>query len=117
MNLTSEVLSAQYEALRICPPFCRWKLPPQEDIKFRVTKHKDREGEYTRYIGTNSHFICVSNNRIAHYDSLAVVMAHEMIHLLQAVRKLETRGEHNADFRQRASLVCKTLGFDPNVFC
>lgn len=116
-HLTPAILASVYEALRICPPFARWKLPPSEDIEFRVSKHKDREGHYTRYIGTDHHFIYVSAARIAHFDSLAIVMAHEMIHLAQAVHKLETRAEHNADFRRRATQVCATLGFDPHTFC
>lgn len=117
LPLSPEILAAQYEALRICPPFVRWKLPPSEDITFCVIRHKDREGDYTRIIGTDNHFIRISETRIGHYDSFGVVMAHEMIHLLQAVKKLETKAAHNADFRRRAASVCRTLGFDPKTFC
>src|SRR3954464_13913704 len=117
LQLTPDILSAVYESLRICPPYLRWGLPPSEDISLLVTAHRDREGHYTRYVGTDRHFLCVSRARIGHYHSLAVVMAHEMIHLLQAVKKTETRAEHNADFRRRAVLVCRTLGFDPKTFC
>lgn len=117
MNLTPDILAASYEALRVCAPFVRWGLPAHSHLKFQVTRHKDREGHYTRYIGTSEHFICVSSARIAHYHSLSEVMAHEMIHLVQAVKKLESKGEHNADFKKRAGVVCRTLGFDPHLFC
>lgn len=117
MKLTAEILAGVYEALRRCAPFQSWKLPPAEAITFQVTRHKDREGHYTRYVGTDEHFICVSGSRISHFDSLGVVMAHEMIHLFQALARHETRGEHNAHFRRCAGRVCKNLGFDPNVFC
>lgn len=115
--LNADILAAQYEALRACPPYRRWGLPPGEDITFLVTQHKDREGHYTRYVGTDKHFVCVSGARIGHYHSLSVVMAHEMIHLLQAVKKTETRTMHNPDFRRKAARVCTTLGFDPKTFC
>lgn len=117
MKLTAEVLARVYDALRECAPFRRWRLPAAEGITFQVTRHKDREGHYTRLIGTDTHFICVSEARVAHFDSLCIVVAHEMIHLVQAVGKTETRAQHNADFRRRAALVCKTLGFDPHIFC
>ena len=117
MHLDKEVLAGVYESLRICQPFRRWRLPPASDIKFVVTKQRDREGDYTRIVRTQQHFISVSGARISHYDSLAIVMAHEMIHLEQAVSKRETRGEHNADFRRKAARVCKVLGFDPRLFC
>lgn len=117
MKLTGEILAGVYASLRLCAPFSRWKLPDADAVAFQVTKHKDREGHYTRYVGTDQHFICVSEARISHFDNLCVVVAHEMIHLVQAIVKTETRAQHNADFRRRAALVCKTLGFDPNIFC
>ena len=115
--LNREILAGLYASLRLCPPFRRWALPEAGAVRFVVTRHKDREGHYTRIQRTDKHYICVSNARIGHFDSLAVVMAHEMIHLCQAVSGHETRAQHNADFRRRAALVCKTLGFDPNIFC
>jgi hypothetical protein len=117
LRLSPAILASVYEALRVCPPFRRWKLPPADAIKFRVMNYSTHEGHYTRVVRTDRHEIGVSGVRIGHFDSLAIVMGHEMIHLYQAVAKLETRGEHNADFRRRAALVCKTLGFDPRLFC
>lgn len=118
LKLTPAILAGVYESLRLCPPFVRWKLPPCEDIGFQVTRHRDREGHYTRYVGTDHHFICVSQAHIVRYDALSAVMAHEMIHLAQAIHKTEPKHTgHNADFKKRAQRVCKVLGFDGLTFC
>ena len=66
---------------------------------------------------TDTHFICISRARTTTYAALTETMAHEMIHLLQAVKRLETRAQHNADFKRRAARVCSVLGFDESVFC
>lgn len=117
LTLTPTILAGAYESLRLCPPFARWKLPPSEDIEFQVTWHRDREGHYTRYVRTDHHFICISQAHIVKYDALAAVMAHEMIHLVQAVRKTEPKHTgHNADFKARAKRVCDVLGFDWQTF-
>jgi len=115
LPISCEILQGVYESLRVCPPFLRWGLPPSYDINFVVTGHKDREGHYSRE--EDKHYLCVSRQTIGHYNSLTVVMAHEMLHLLQALKKTETRAQHNADFRKRAAMVCRTLGFDPKTFC
>lgn len=117
LHLDREILAGVYDSLRVCQPFKRWRLPPASDLTLRVMRYTSHEGHYTRVVGTQKHEIGVSAARISHFDSLAIVMAHEMIHLHQAIAKLETRGEHNADFRRRAARVCKVLGFDPRLFC
>lgn len=117
LALTPERLAATYECLRTFPPFCNWKLPECTEVKFRVTRHKDREGHYTRYLGTQEHFIEVSERNVGFFSSLAKVVGHEMIHLKQAVAKTETAGtEHNAEFRRLARRVCASFGWDPKTF-
>jgi hypothetical protein len=45
------------------------------------------------------------------------VMAHEIIHLHQALVGMESPcAEHNAAFNKLAAQVCKTHGFDPKSF-
>ena len=88
-----------------------------EGVEFRVIARSDREGEYTRYCGTDNHIIGISGKRIGHTSSLVTAIAHEMIHLYQARAGLETRGEHNAEFRRLADRVCKIHGWDEKVFC
>lgn len=117
LPLTPARLAATYECLRAFPPFCKWKLPPAGEMKFRVTRHADREGHYTRYVGTAKHIICISSRNIGFFNSLAEVMAHEMIHLKQGVAKTETPNtQHNAEFRRHAEHVCRLFGWDPKTF-
>ncbi len=117
LKLTPDMLVASYEYLRTTPPYRAWKLPDSDDIEFQVTAHHDREGHYTRLIGTDHHFICVSGRRIGHTGSLMEVMGHEMIHLYQAIAKTETPGaEHNAQFRKLAARACSAHGWDALTF-
>ncbi len=116
--LTPDRLQATYDCIRSFPPFSKWKLPAGAEIhQFRVTKHSELEGHYTRYIGTDKHIIAISSARIRHFLSLAQVMAHEMIHLKQGIDKTETPNTvHNAEFRRIASSVCKRFGWDEKTF-
>ena len=117
LALTPSRLAATYECLRAFPPFCNWKLPPASEVKFRITQHADREGHYTRYVGTTQHIIAVSSKNIGHFNSLAAVTAHEMIHLKQGVAKTETPNtQHNAEFRRHAERICRQFGWDPKTF-
>jgi hypothetical protein len=118
LKLTKEILAACYESLRACPPIRGWKLPPASVIRFSVSRSKSEQGHYTRYVRSQEHFISISGAVIGRYHALAEVMAHEMIHLAQAIRKEETAGaQHNADFKRKAARVCRLLGFDPHLFC
>lgn len=118
LPLTPDRLQSMYDCLRAFPPFDRWKLPKGEDFhQFRVTKHTDQQGHYTRYTGTDKHIIAVSSKTIGHFSSLAQVMAHEMIHLHQGIQKTETPNTvHNAEFRKIALSVCKRFGWDFKTF-
>ena len=116
LPLTPQILEAAYEYLRACPPFDTWKLPPGEEIEFNVIGLSDREGHYTRYCRTEDHIIAVSQKRIGHTNSLMCVIAHELIHLKQAIDKTETKNMHNADFRKWAGVVCHLHGWDERQF-
>lgn len=116
--LTPDRLQSIYDCIRSFPPFSKWKLPEGSEIhQFRVTKHSEQQGHYTRYIGTDKHIIAVSSRNIGHFSSLAQVMAHEMIHLHQGIQKTETPNTvHNAEFRRIAEQVCKRFGWDEKTF-
>jgi hypothetical protein len=117
LSLTVERVAALYEALRTFPPFNRLKLLPSGEVKLQVTRHRDREGHYTRYIGTDEHFIALSAAKLGHFDSVVKALAHEMIHLHQGVAKTETRGaHHNAEFRRIAARACRRFGWDLKTF-
>jgi hypothetical protein len=117
LPLTPIRIAVVYECLRAFPPFCRLSLPPAHQVTFQVSRSKDRFGHYTRYTGTDKHFIVVSTRMHGHFDTLAQTVAHEMIHLHQGVAKTETSGVmHNAEFRRIAGRVCKQFGWDASPF-
>jgi len=91
-------------------------LLPADQVKFTVIRSRKSHGEYTRYIGTDIHFIRISSSGHHHFNSLAQTIGHEMIHLHQARAKTETRGQHNAEFRRIAARVCKKFGWDFGQF-
>ena len=111
LQITPHQLGAVYDCLRAFPPFRRWKLPPAEEVHFSVTRARDRFGSYCpRGAG---HHITASSEKIGHYDTLARLVAHEMIHM-----KLQIEGHpgwhlHGSVFRRLAASVARYHGFDP----
>lgn len=118
LPLTPDMVAAVYECLRQFPPFSSWKLPPAEEVEFRVHNQPNTMGEYTRYARTADHIVIVSSLTIGHFATLASVVAHEMVHLKQALDKTEPKraGGHNAEFRRLAKQVCKIHGWDYKAF-
>lgn len=110
---TPRQLRAVYEVFRALPPFCGWRLPPADQVRFTVTS---RKGEYGRYEWNGGHHISVSRRNVQHFHSLALTMAHEMLHLKQRITKTDNRYQHNAEFMRLAKRVCLTLGFDSKGF-
>lgn len=111
LKLTPAMLAAAYELLRTVPPFRGWKLPHESELDFAVILtdrlHGDCDGETIR-ISAACH---------GQILPLLETTAHEMVHLHQIRRKLETHNsQHNADFRRRAQSVCAALGFDYKRF-
>lgn len=107
MKLTPEMLSACYAAVRASVP--RWKLPPASEVKFTVTRHKDRHADYT-YDG--EHAIRVSENQ--HNLALTVLrsVAHEACHLRVQIAKPSQRTEHGNEWKKAAATICKVWGWD-----
>ncbi len=112
------MVAAVYECLRQFPPFSRWKLPPADEVEFRVSNQRNTMGEYTRYARTSEHIVMVSSSTIGHFATLANVVAHEMVHLKQAIDKTEPQkvGWHNAEYRRLAKQVCRIHGWDYKAF-
>jgi hypothetical protein len=111
VTITKATIAAAYELLRATPPFMGWKLPDATEVDFVVLRDR------TTYGDCDGETIRVSSGRHGHLPTLLATVAHEMIHLHQMRRKLETRNtEHNADFHKRAARVCRLHGFDPKVF-
>lgn len=111
LMITKSTIIAAYELLRTTPPFLDWKLPDTDGVDFAILRDR------TTYGDCDGETIRVSSGRHGHLSTLLATVAHEMIHLHQMRRKLETpKTEHNADFRRRAARVCRLHGFDPKVF-
>lgn len=116
LTITPEVLSSAYDFLRTTAPFKGWRMPHSDEIEFRVTRDRTEHGHYNRFQGTDIHWIAMSEVSNGHTDTLLMYMAHEMVHLHQALARLETKGTHNADFKRRAKAICAVHGWDPKVF-
>ena len=111
ITITKATLIAAYELLLTTPPFVGWKLPDAGAIDFAVLRDR------TTYGDCDGETLRVSSGRHCQLPTLLATVAHEMIHLHQMRRRLETPNtQHNADFRKRAARVCRIHGFDPKVF-
>ena len=115
LPLSPHMLAAVYDFLRECPPFKAWKLPHSDEIAFEVVRDPTLHGYYQRT--KQQHRIGVSSAAVGQTNSLIEVLAHEMIHLRQAIAKTETHGaQHNAEFRRIGQLVCRLHGWDSKMF-
>lgn len=119
LPLTPEMLAAGYEYLRASPPFCRWKLPHSDEVAFAVSRHPVNLGAHQgkHANGTKHTSIEISVVTVGHTNTLLRVLAHEMIHLRQYLRREETPNTvHNAEFRRLAKSVCQLHGWDDRIF-
>ena len=118
LPLHPEQVAALYDCLRTFPPFAAMKLPPGEEVEFEVRSSPDYYGWHElKGVKNRRHVIVVSRTNIGFLSTLAVFLAHEMIHLYQAEAGTATRDtQHNAEFRRIAAKVCRCLGFDLKLF-
>ena len=111
MIFTPDHLHATYDFMRHFKPFCRWKLPPGDEIAFKLTLEQKTSG-YCQP-DRDQHWIAVSHKCAGTIYTLQRIMGHEMIHLKQMLAKTETNGaEHNAEFRELAKNVCREWNWD-----
>lgn len=105
--ISKPIVIAAYELLRACPPFLGWKLPDSSAVEFKVTNSPHMMGE------CDGETIEVSARMHGSLATLLVTVSHEMIHLYQHIKYLDTKNTvHNADFKRRLAKVCATHGFD-----
>lgn len=119
MRLTPIILEAAYEFLRCTPPFNKWNLPEADEIEFHVVNKMRPERHFADCgIGDSGEWcIRVAAKRHRHTQTVLMSMAHEMVHLHQMIRQLETPNtQHNADFWKRAATVCRHHGWDAGLF-
>lgn len=112
------MLEASYELLRCSKPFSAMRLPPADDIAFKVLTTKEREGHFKGWCGGGEHpEIGVSTALVKCLDRLNQTMGHELIHLWQERRKTAPRYPgHNAEFKRMARRVCDLHGWDIKTF-
>ena len=112
ITLTPELMKALYDALDMTAPFSRWNLPDSDDMKFKVTRTVKEFG----YCAGNGPFTIYMSARL--HSTLPIMlatMAHEMIHIRQAMLG-DVRGGHGKIFAKLADQVCAVHGFDRNSF-
>jgi len=114
LRLTPDLLAAAYDFLRTTEPFKAWRLPESDDVGFHVVSDPKMYADFGVENGVP--IIRVSQARHGHTGTLMATMAHEAIHLYQAMQKLDRGGDHNADFKKRAKRVCAVHGWDPATF-
>ena len=115
LHLTPDMLAAAYEFVATLPPFDKWGLPSADNVEFMVTRDKTTFGQYGPG-ATVRHRIYISNATIGSPSRLVETMAHEMLHLRQAVRKTANKAQHNAEFIRLAEQICRLHGYDAKAF-
>lgn len=112
--LSPEMLAYAYEYLSCTPPFLKWNLPAAEDVKFSITRRKDRYAHYQMKAG--DHHIVVSSRFVGRHEVLIATMAHEMVHMHQEMIGILGSNPHDAAFQKLADKVCKIHEFDRLTF-
>lgn len=123
LHLTPAMLECAYELLRATPPFKGWRLPEADDVEFHATHVKsDRWSDFSHWYDDRGKkprgkwVIRIDPRGCHQIGTLLVLLAHEMVHLYQAVRGGRLDVEHGADFRRLAKQVCARHGFDLGSF-
>jgi hypothetical protein len=113
MVFTKDMLRAVYDMLEMTEPFCRWNLPPSEDIEFAVTQSPKISGRCS--VGEGPTFKLEVSNKLHTYPkTMMATMAHEMIHVYQACAGIEF--DDGQGFKVLAAEVCEAHGFDLGAF-
>lgn len=106
IQLTPEMLACAYDYLVCQKPFVSWNLPSSKEVKFRVSRHKDRFAHH-QMIGGVPHIV-VSCHLVGRHEMLLATMAHELIHFRDS--------SHGKKFQRLADKVCKLHEFDRLTF-
>lgn len=113
MVFTKDMLRAAYDMLETTEPFCRWNLPPSEDVEFAVTQSLKTKGKCS--VGVGPTFKLEVSNKLHTYPTtMMATLAHEMIHVYQACAGIKF--DDGKGFRVLAAEVCEAHGFDPGAF-
>ena len=109
--VTADTIKSVYVMLLSFPPFCRWNLPPAENLTFYVVPFTSEHAEYD----PNKKTLRVSVVRVSTFLSLIAAVAHEMAHVRQDYAgRWPVKNVHNAEFHKLTQQICKHFPFlDP----
>lgn len=113
-RLSPEMLAAGYDFLRQTKPFKGMRLPHSSKVKFKVVRDPAIQADFG--MDGPGPIIRVSEAHHGFPDRVLPTTAHEMLHLYQALNGLETKAQHNADYRRRSITVCRLHGWDIKTF-
>lgn len=117
LRLTPDMIEGAYTYLKTTPPFDKWRLPDPDDIEFSVLTTPHIHGHFRGGKDGSAHEIGVSASCVGHTYTLLQAVAHECVHLYQALKKTETANtQHNAEFRKLSRRICNIHGFDHKSF-
>ncbi len=110
-GISTDTLAAAYELLRASTPFRTLKLPPADEVTFKLTNDKHKAGECDF---DKPAIISVSAHYHGHLYGMLMTMAHEMSHLHQFIKT--GKADHGPAFQKLAARICRAHGFDPKLF-
>lgn len=112
MKLTPAIIRNLYSAIYCMKPFDGWNMPLPEQIHFVIDQDQSIMGSYLYDDGDkHEHTITISSARCGHLDTVIRVLCHECIHMSRHHTHKWTH--HDKQFRARAHMISKELGFDP----
>lgn len=114
MHITPEACAAAYDCLRHFRPFKSWKLPPGEEVEFRV-RRLPHYAEVSNYRWTDELVMWVDHVKHPTLNELMMTIAHEMCHVRQ-FKIGQKRLGHGPTFKRMAKSICKELGWDERLF-
>ncbi len=110
--LTSAILVACYDFLRLTQPFRAMRLPPSGEVSFRVIKDDGISADFRIERGKPT--IRVSAAKNGTLTTTLATVGHEMKHLDQ--HRKGDREHHGPRFRRFASRAAAILGVDPKLY-
>jgi hypothetical protein len=113
LDLTTDVLAATWDYLRLLPPFDGWRCyPKSHKVRFAVMGANDTYGDFA--VENFKPIVRVSSATVGFTGTLLSVMSHEMAHYRQW--HLGQKLSHGRSFIAMRRAICSRHGFDPKTF-
>lgn len=111
--LSPDHLAILYDAFRQLPPFTEWKKLPEADaVEFSTPLRLDCQGEYSN----PPHKITISSAKVGNWQTVTLILLHEMAHLSCAVDGTFKANNHGPAFKKKARRISRLWGFDEKDF-